>query len=461
MAGKKRVQAAAWLAPVVVVMTASAAQSAERDLRITVYNQDLGVVSDRRSLDLEAGKSTYELVDVPALIDPTSVHLKGVDDKSLAVLEQNFQYDLANPDRILGRYLDQSVEAVMKGGDVKNGALLSFDGGTLVLRGGSGTVDLVNRTETMDLRLPSLPSGLRTRPTLVWLLDAPRGGSTPVELSYMTQGMNWHAEYVAVTNEKDDQIELSAWVSLENNSGATYENAELQLVAGEVQRVQPPAPMTMRRDKGMVYSQMAMAADQGFQEESFFEYHLYSLGRRTTLTDRETKQVSLFPTASGPVKKLYEYDGQRDAKKVSVLLETENKEELGLGMPLPAGKVRTYKKDSRGLLQFIGEDQIDHTPRNEKVRLRMGNAFDVVGERAELEQRQISERVQERDVQIKLRNRKTEPIQVIVREHFWTSWSLTKTSHNPTKKEANLAEFLVDVPADAEAVLTFTARMQW
>jgi len=431
-------------------------QAADRDLRITVYNQNLGVISDRRSLDLKSGQSAFEFTDVPALIDPTSVHLKG---GGLAVLEQNFQYDLASPDRILDRYLDQSIEAVMKGGDLKGGSLLSFDGGTLVLRGANGEVDLVNRGETMNLKLPSLPSGLRTRPTLVWLLDAKQGGATPVEISYMTDGLNWHAEYVAVTNEKDDAIELSAWVSLENNSGASYENAELQLVAGEVQRVQPPAPPMMFKEN----VRMAMAADQtvGFQEESFFEYHLYTLGRRTTLADRETKQVSLFPTASGPVKKRYEYDGQRDQKKVSVLLETENKAELGLGMPLPAGKVRTYKKDSRGLLQFIGEDQIDHTPKNEKLRLRMGNAFDVVGERTDKEQRRISDRVEEHDVEIKLRNRKEEAIQVIVREHFWGDWTLTKSSLTSTKKDATTAEFLVDVPAGEEAVLTFTVRTRW
>ncbi|MCC7142711.1 MAG: DUF4139 domain-containing protein [Candidatus Eisenbacteria bacterium] len=435
------------------------AEPTGRDLRITVYNSNLGVVSDRRGIEVKSGQSSFELADVPALIDPTSVHLKAPGGE-LSVLEQNFQYDLAGSDRILQRYLDANVEAVFKGGDLRSGSLLSFDGGTLVLRGSDGAVNLVNRAETMDLRLPSLPSGLRTRPTLVWWLDSRKGGTVPVELSYMTEGLNWHAEYVAVTNEKDTAIELSAWVSLENNSGASYENAELQLVAGEVQRVAPPQPMFKRGRVQM--DAMAMAApEQGFEEESFFEYHLYTLGRRTTLADRETKQIALFPTASGPVRKLYEYDGQRDAKKVSVLLETENKAELGLGMPLPAGKVRTYKADSRGLLQFIGEDQIDHTPRNEKVRLRMGNAFDVVGERADKEQRRISDRAEERDVEIKLRNRKDEAVQVIVREHFWGSWTLVRSSLPSTKKDASTAEFQVDVPRDGEAVLTFTVRTQW
>jgi hypothetical protein len=437
-------------------VAARPAAAADRELRLTVYNDNLALVSDNRTIQVQAGQSTVELTDVPAQIDPTSVHLKGLAGP-LDVLEQNFQYDLASPDRILQRYLDQPVDAALKAGDLKSGALLSFDGGSLVLRRADGGVSLVTRAEVADLRLPTLPEGLRTRPTLVWLLQAEKGGATPVELSYLTGGLSWHAEYVAVTDEKDTRMDLSAWVSLENSSGATYPEARLQLIAGDVQRVQPPpSPVMMRGGRA---DMMTMAkSSEGFAEETFFEYHLYTLDRSTTIADRETKQVSLFPTASTPVKKVYEYNGQRDAKKVRIILEAENKKELGLGMPLPAGKVRVYKKDSRGDLQFVGEDQIDHTPKNEKLRLGVGKAFDIVAERTELSQDRITDTVFDRKVQVKLRNRKTEAIEVVVQESIWGDWEIRDASLPFVKKDARTAEFRVPVAADTEAILTFTVR---
>lgn len=437
-------------------VAASSASAADRELRLTVYNDNLALVSDNRTIQVQAGQSTVELADVPAQIDPTSVHLKGLG-SPLDVLEQNFQYDLASPDRILQRYLDQPVEAALKAGELKSGALLSFDGGSLVLRRPDGGVSLVTREEVADLRLPTLPEGLRTRPTLVWLLQAEKGGATPVELSYLTGGLAWHAEYVAVSDEKDTQMDLSAWVSLENSSGATYPDAKLQLIAGDVQRVQPqPPPMLKGRDVQVMA--MRAAPSEGFAEETFFEYHLYTLDRPTTIADRETKQVSLFPTATTPVKKVYEFNGQVDAKKVRIILEAENKKELGLGMPLPAGKVRVYKKDSRGDLQFVGEDQIDHTPKNEKLRLGVGKAFDIVAERVELSQDRITDRVFDRSIQVKLRNRKTEAVEVVVQESVWGDWEIRNPSLPFVKKDARTAEFRVPVAADTEAILTFTVR---
>jgi hypothetical protein len=439
------------------VGAAGPAAAADRELRLTVYNDNLALVSDSRTIQVQAGQSTVELADVPAQIDPTSVHLKALG-SPLEVLEQNFQYDLASPDRILQRYLDQPVDAALKGGEMKSGALLSFDGGSLVLRRPDGGVSLVTRPEVADLRLPTLPEGLRTRPTLVWLLQAEKGGATPVELSYLTGGLSWHAEYVAVTDEKDTQMDLSAWVSLENSSGAAYPEARLQLIAGDVQRVAPPSP-PMRGNMAMADVMMLKAgSSRGFEEETFFEYHLYTLDRATTIADRETKQVSLFPTAATPVKKVYEFNGQVDAKKVRIILEAENKKELGLGMPLPAGKVRVYKKDSRGDLQFVGEDQIDHTPKNEKLRLGVGKAFDIVAERIDLSQDRITDRVTDRKVQVKLRNRKTEAIEVVVQESAWGDWEIRDASLPFVKKDARTAEFRVPVAADTEAILTFTVR---
>jgi hypothetical protein len=437
-------------------VAASSATAADRELRLTVYNDNLALVSDSRTIQVQAGQSNVELADVPAQIDPTSVHLKSLS-SPLVVLEQNFQYDLASPDRILQRFLDQPVDAALKAGDLKSGSLLSFDGATLVLRRPDGGVSLVTREQVSDLRLPKLPEGLRTRPTLVWLLQADKGGATPVELSYLTGGLAWHAEYVAVTDEKDTRMDLSAWVSLENNSGAAYPQARLQLIAGDVQRVPPPVTIMAGRGREKMMT-LAAAPDQGFAEETFFEYHLYTLDRPTTIADRETKQVSLFPTASTPVKKVYEFNGQVDAKKVRIILEAENKKELGLGMPLPAGKVRVYKKDSRGDLQFVGEDQIDHTPKNEKLRLGVGKAFDIVAERIDLAQERVTDKVTDRKVQVKLRNRKTEAVEVVVQESVWGDWEIRDASLPSTRKDARTAEFRVPVPADTEVVLTFTVR---
>lgn len=442
------------------VVAAGSAMAADRELRLTVYNSDLALVSDSRTIQVQAGRSTVELADVPAQIDPTSVHLKPLS-SPLVVLEQNFQYDLASPDRILQRFLDQPVDAALKAGDLKSGALLSFDGGTLVLRRPDGGVSIVSREQVSDLRLPKLPDGLRTRPTLVWLLQAEKGGAAPVELSYLTGGLSWHAEYVAVTDEKDTRMDLSAWVSLENSSGATYPDARLQLIAGDVQRVQPPPPMMKGRGGREMMMQMAVAPSDGFAEETFFEYHLYTLDRSTTVADRETKQVSLFPTASTPVKKVYEFNGQVDAKKVRIILEAENKKELGMGMPLPAGKVRVYKKDSRGDLQFVGEDQIDHTPKNEKLRLGVGKAFDIAAERIDVAQERVTDRVTDRKVQVKLRNRKTEAIEVVVQESVWGDWDILDASLPFARKDARTAEFRVAVPADTEAILTFTVRQNF
>jgi len=304
-----------------------------------------------------------------------------------------------------------------------------------------------------------LPEGLITKPTLVWDVQADRAGKQTAELSYLTSGINWHAEYVAVTNEDDTQADLAAWVSVDNRSGAGYPEAQLQLIAGDVHVVQEELAVRAKGGR-LVPTQMA-AAEVGFEEESFFEYHLYTLPRPTTILDRETKQIALFAPTRTPVEKLYEYKPWVDEKKIRIVLQFQNREERGLGMPLPAGKVRTYKRDSRGGQQFIGEDAIDHTPRNEKVRLGLGNAFDVVAERTVKDQHQISDRVQEMTVEVKLRNRKEEAITILVQDRFRADWQIVQQSHSSEKKDARTTEWAIEVGPDAEVVLTYTVRIRW
>ncbi len=435
----------------------AATGGAPTEVQLTVYNNDLGLVREVRPLELDKGRSTVAISDVAARIDPTSVHLGTRDGKdSFMVLEQNYRYDLADPERILARSLDAELHVATERGELHEGTLLSFDRGQLVLAG-EGGLSLLRRDKVVDIRLESLPDGLITRPTLVWQVESKRAGRREAELSYLTSGISWHAEYVAVTNEDDTEADLAAWVSIENRCGADFEDARLQLVAGDVHRVdEQKRPVRAR----MMMEMAAGAADAGFEEESFFEYHLYTLPRPATLHDRETKQLALFAPARTPISKLYEYQPWRDEKKVRVVLELENREDRGLGMPLPKGKVRTYKRDSRGGEQFVGEDAIDHTPRNEKLRLGLGNAFDVVAERLLISDSRVSERVRDRSFRVELRNRKTEPVVVVVQDRFWGDWEIRSSSNEHTKKDARTAEWSIELGADSAVELLYTVRMR-
>ncbi|MBM3317823.1 MAG: hypothetical protein FJY75_08205 [Candidatus Eisenbacteria bacterium] len=274
-------------------------------------------------------------------------------------------------------------------------------------------------------------------------------------MSYLTGGLDWHAEYVAVVADKDDALDLSGWVSVDNRSGASFPDATLQLVAGDIHRATPER----RYGKGMAAQvEMLRAQDTAFGEEAFFEYHLYSLERPTTILDNETKQITLFPPARCSVKKLYEASPAAGGK-VRVVLETRNSSDAGLGLPLPKGVVRVYKRDSRERLQFLGEDRIDHTPRDEKVRVSIGNAFDLVVERTELDMRRLGQRDREVDVKIEVRNRKeTETATVVLQEDLYGYWTIRNCSHPYEQKSATRLEIPVTVRAGETATVLYTVR---
>ena len=297
-----------WLA-LLVTLAAAPVAAADRELTVTVYNQNLGLVKDVRSLELGTGKRTFRLTDVSAQIDPTSVHLVPTSGGGLSVLEQNFQYDLVSADKVLDRYVDKPITVIGKDGKSTTGTLLSFDGGSLVLNRDPG-IAIVNRLEVKEIQFPDLPGGLITKPTLVWTIDNDGPATREAQLSYLTGGLSWHAEYVAVVDESDKNLSWSGWVSLENTSGTTYPDARLKLVAGDVNRVtNQPAPVPRE-----MFAKATMATDQAsqFEEQGFFEYHLYSLTRPTTLADKETKQLSLFPTANVQAQKFYTFERTRD-----------------------------------------------------------------------------------------------------------------------------------------------------
>jgi len=440
---------------IIFAATFALAQLAAAQVSITVYNQNIGLVKETRAIEVKKGAFTFEAADVAALIDPTSVHLK-LD--GAAVFEQNFEYDLVSRDRLLERYLNQSVQVFTDKGDMFEGTLLSASGSELILRSADGQVQVVAPDAVRDIRFGDLPGGLRTKPTLVWSLFGEKAGKSQAELSYLTNGLNWHAEYVAVTSEKGDKLDLSSWVSIENHSGATYENAKLKLMAGDVRLVQEAGPFDGGR---RVWANMAETQTAPkFEEKAFFEYHLYTLDKPTTVRDRQTKQISLFEPATVTAKREYIFDQMKNAEKVQVNLVFKNEKAAGLGMPLPAGKVRVYQRDEDGALEFVGEDKIDHTPDNEEVRLVVGSAFDLTVEKEMTDTKRISDRVREESYRAELRNHKKENVEITLVEHLWGDWQILESSHAYIKKNASTVEFKIPVEVGKETVVTYRVRRQ-
>lgn len=434
------------------------AMLAAQSLSLTVYNQNRALVRDIRRLTVARGQSEIAFTDVAAKIDPTSVHFKALQSpEKLAILEQNFEYDLVGAQKILEKYIDQSIRLVMENGEVFEGILLS-GGRDLVLGQEGGGIRIVTASKVQHYDFPALPDGLITRPTLIWKVDNAGRTEQETELTYLTSGISWHAEYVAVIGKADKRLDLSGWVSIDNRSGATYKDARLKLVAGDVNLVRPERAPQAVSDRAM----MATAAKSGgFEEKAFFEYHLYTLDRPSTVKDNQSKQIALFPSASTPATKRYIYDGARQADRVQVVLEFANKERAGLGMPLPKGTVRVYKLDDDGSLTFIGEDRIDHTPRDESVKVTMGNAFDLKGERRVVKQTRLSDRSREEAVEILLKNHKDEAVTFRAVEHAWADWRVKASSQPMVKKDAKTFYFDVTVPARGESTVTYTLWTQW
>ncbi|MBN2031014.1 DUF4139 domain-containing protein [bacterium] len=429
-----------------------------QDVALTVYNQNRALVREIRKLSIESGISTISFTDVAALIDPTSVHFQSLTDPDkLTILEQNFEYDLVSSSKILEKYIDESIRIVTSEGEVFSGNLLSAAGSDVVIQDQGGSIKVIGRSGIQHFDFLELPEGLITRPTLVWMVENQGKKEQDGEISYLTGGVNWHAEYVAVSDADDQNLNISGWVSVENRSGTAYQNAKLKLVAGDVNVVQE------YRQTGEVMMEttaLARVAPQ-FEESELFEYHLYTLQRRTTLKNNQIKQVSLFSPAQTKTKKLFIYDGARYDQKVRVHLEFQNSQRDGLGLPLPKGKIRVYKEDQDGALEFIGEDQIDHTPVDEKIRIFLGNAFDLVGERVVKSSRSISNRSREEEIEIVLRNHKEEDVEIVVVEHFYGDWNIEESSDPFSQKDAYTSEFVMPVPSQGERTLTYKVVIRW
>ena len=435
------------------------AQETERkSVAVTVYNSNLGVVKDLRTFDIKSGLQKLALTDVAQLIDPTSVHIKLNGD----VLEQNYQYDLVSLDKILQKYIDKDIQLLSEKDDLIEGKLLSNAGNQVVIKKKDGGLLLLPNVLKYRFNVGSLPEGLITKPTLIWLVNSKSAGKQDVEVSYQTNGMNWHAEYVAVLNKDDKMMDLNSWVSVDNNSGATYKDAKLKLVAGDLNLIQPQIQY-MPATEEMRLSKSAMAGN-AFEEKSFFEYHIYDLQKPTTLAQNETKQISLFEAGNIKVTKKYLYKAGNyygeGTKKVNVIVEFANKEENNLGVPMPKGKVRLYKSDGESI-EFIGEDMVDHTPKNETIKLKIGDAFDVVAEEIQTDNKQITSKVNEQSYKITLKNRKDENIVVDVERSLGAYWEIVNTSMDYEKKNSQTILYKAPVKKDSETVITFTVRYSY
>jgi hypothetical protein len=442
--------------------------AAREKVGITVYNQNFGLVREIRKVPLGKGRVSLEFADVSAHIQPETVHIRALGAaNAFTVLEQNYRYDLLTPAKLLEKHVGKQVKVYrynekLGTEEMKRAEVLSVEGGIVLKIDGEVTYDFPGR-----IAFPSVPENLISKPTLVWML-----GSTVaeqrVEVTYLTRNLNWVADYVFVVDAKDERGDLTGWVTLTNESGASYERAELKLVAGDVQKLAPRAPDEM---DSMVRAPAPSGAAQ-FKEEGFFEYHLYTLARPTSLLDKEKKQVTLLEGRGvGVNKKLifygaaHYYRGQYGQvvsnQKVGVYLDIENSQKNKLGMPLPKGTVRVYKADASGAQQFIGEDAIDHTPKDEEIRIKMGEAFDVIGDRKQMEWRPFGHCVSESSWEIELRNHKHDAVRVLVSEPIGGDWEVLSSSHKHKKEDAHTFTFDVPVPAHGKTQVTYRTRVRW
>ena len=444
--------------------------AAEREsINITVYNQNFGLVREIRMLDLGQGRIDLEFADVASGIQPETVHIRPLGGPGLQVLEQNYQYDLLNPQKLLEKYVGRTVTVyrtnpVTGVDEPREAEVLSVNGGPILRIDGEITFDYPGR-----FGFPEMPDNLIAAPTLLWRLDS--GGSRQrVEVTYLTNNLNWKSDYVLVLDEDDTGADLTGWVTLVNQSGATYENAQLQLVAGDVQRVTGVSDGAMRAR--MMADVVPATPERGFTEDAFFEYHLYTLQRPADVVNNEQKQVVLLEAKDFEIEKRlifhgtsHYYRGQYGQisanQKVGVYLDFENSERAGLGMPLPKGTVRVYKRDASGAQQFVGEDRIDHTPRDEEVRIKMGEAFDVVADRRQMDYTIISGCVSESTWRVDIRNHKDEDVTVTLVEPVGGDWEILSSTHRATQLDAWTFTFDPRVAPRGETTVEYRVRVRW
>jgi len=455
--------------PLMAIERQTTTQEDQTSLEITVYNSNLGLVKDQRQVKLAAGVQELKFMDVASQIIPTSVSIKSVlETNPFSVLEQNYEYDLLSPRKLMDKYVGKEVKLFTKNPYTEREEMVSA---TLLANNENQPVFQVGQDITFNhpgrILFPEIPKDLISKPTLIWLLNNTQTHPQKIEALYLTNGINWKSDYVLVLNAQDTQAGLSGWVTIDNKSGAAYRNAGLKLVAGDIHRVQEDLA---RARKAMVASKEAAAPQ--FKEDSFFEYHIYTLERKTTLKENQTKQISLLNVDRIPVNKEFIYRGLQyyyrskqgeviSNQKVDVFIQLTNSKENLLGMPLPKGTVRAYKRDADGSLQLVGEDSIDHTPKDEKIRLKLGEAFDLKAERKQMQWEKIASDTYESAYEISLRNHKKEDVVIRVIEPLPGDWKVLENSHPYTKLDAATIAFDIPVPKDQESKLKYRVRVRF
>jgi hypothetical protein len=446
----------------------------QTDLAVTVYNSNIALVRDVRQLQFPGGTFRLKFMDIAATVNPATVHFRSLTEPDkVAVIEQNYEYDLLEPNKLLNKYVGKEVTLVRS--YMENGTTKREEIKATLLANNNGPVwrvgnDIVTGLYGESYRFPEVPANLYDRPTLLMSLENSGSHKQSIEASYLANNLNWNADYVLTVGRDDKSADLDGWVTVANNSGTAFHNAKLQLVAGDLNRL----PQEQRyRAADMVAAPASAKAVGQFQQENFSEYHLYSLARRTSVEDKETKQISLLEASGVPVEKLFVVNGQnfyyRNAQNpgsplkdpVMVFYKFKNEEKAGLGIPLPAGNLRVYQKDSKGGLLFIGEDRIEHTPKDEFISVKIGNAFDVVSERKQTDFRKIADHVYEMAFEITLRNHKDSSITVQVNEPIGGDWEMLSSTYDAKKTDAFAAQFSVPVKANGESVLKYRIRTRW
>ena len=445
----------------------------QADLSVTVYNSDIALVRDVRNLRLPTGSFDLQFMDIAATVNPATVHFRSLTQPgAVGVLEQNYEYDLLEPEKLLRKYVGREVTLVrtrQEGGTTREeevrALLLSYNNGP-VWRIGK---EIVTGLHADHIRFPELPGNLHSRPTLIWTLQNSGGTTHRVEASYLAGKLAWNADYVLTVGRDDKAADLDGWVTLTNGSGTAFNNARLQLVAGDLNRVRQQ--LQERREADMMAR--AAPAAPAMAQEAFSDYHLYTLGRRTTINNNETKQVSMLSGIGVPTVKRYVVNGQafyyRNAHYpgapqkdvVQVFYQFKNEQKGGLGMPMPAGTIRVYQADSKDGVHFVGEDRINHTPKDETINIKIGNAFDVVSERKQTDFRKISTNVYESEYEISLRNHKATAVSVEVNEPIGGTWDMLRSSHKWTKTAAWASQFIVPMEPDGTAVLKYRVRVTY
>lgn len=445
-------------------------QADQQSVALTIYNANLGLVKDRRFVAIPAGSSELRFMDVAAQIIPASVQIATREGSDLRILEQNYEYDLLNPQKLMDKYVGKEVRLYQKNllserEEEVTATLLANNGQPVYRIGGDITYGHPGR-----VIFPEVPADLIAKPTLVWLLEGKEAGRRLVEATYLTGGISWRADFILTIGRDNRLADLDGWVTIDNRSGATYRDARLKLVAGTVNRAadeQPP---------GRMYKTMmaeAAAPAPQFREEGFFEYHLYTLQRPSTIKENQTKQISLLTAGGVPLRRDLVirsdqawYRGPQGAEegqkqKVGVYVEFDNRQSHQLGMPLPKGIVRVYQQDSDGSLQFIGEDAIGHTPKDEKVRIKVGEAFDVSATRRQTDWKKLASDTYEAGWEVIIRNHKDEDVTVKVLEPMSGDWKVVDSTFATSKRDAQTAEFNVPVKKDGEAKLTYRVRVRY